>query len=170
MASTQALLEPVTMTVAPSSWKRLAVAAPMPLVPPVISAILSFRAFMQVSCRYSVSYATKSIAAFPPCQEQSLTIATNMLLWGHGADSGIRLHDGSRTRNPCLLEERLRQHLPAQPAQEDADRRRLLLQHAQEQEKRLPGMFEALQRDRQSSSWRGVFCSAYRCVGGAGAV
>src|SRR5271155_3705845 len=158
------------MTVAPSSWKRLAVAAPMPLVPPVISAILSFRACMQISCRYSVSPATQSITPLPPCQEKSLTIATHMLLCGHGAGSRIRLHDGSRTSHPSLLEERLRQHLPARSAQEDADRRRLLLQHAQEQEERLPRVFEALQRDREPPSRRGFFLSAYGCVGGAGAV
>jgi hypothetical protein len=39
-ASKVVLLEPVTITVAPSAWKRLAVAAPIPAVPPVISAIL----------------------------------------------------------------------------------------------------------------------------------
>src|ERR1700674_3419162 len=30
------------------------------------------------SCRYFVSFATQSITALPPCQEKSLTIATNM--------------------------------------------------------------------------------------------
>ena len=39
-ASAERSLEPVTITVAPSDWKSLAVSAPMPLVPPVMRAIL----------------------------------------------------------------------------------------------------------------------------------
>ena len=40
-ASTVLALEPVTITFAPSEWNRRAVAAPMPVVPPVIRTILS---------------------------------------------------------------------------------------------------------------------------------
>jgi hypothetical protein len=39
-ASTERALEPVTITVAPSDRKSLAVSAPMPVVPPLMRAIL----------------------------------------------------------------------------------------------------------------------------------
>ena len=48
-ASTEAWLDPVATTVAPSAWNSLAVAAPIPLVPPVMRAILPSSVFMLVS-------------------------------------------------------------------------------------------------------------------------
>src|SRR6202022_4425015 len=50
-ASTERSLEPVTTTVAPWDWKSLAVSAPIPLVPPLMRAILPSSLAMKVSCR-----------------------------------------------------------------------------------------------------------------------
>ncbi len=48
-ASTERSLEPVTTTVAPWDWKSLAVSAPIPLVPPLMRAILPSSLAMKVS-------------------------------------------------------------------------------------------------------------------------